>query len=169
MSNDESHRESTEDDRQLHRDAEEIYRQMAAALHDMQSRYTYFLLAAVGAGIALALNQTHDAQVSWRQVPLAGAVEAWALSFYFGCRQLRCVKGALRANVALFRVQDGVHPSVAEAKADIHARGESYLANAEAFSGRQFRMLIMGAVLYFAWHVIEMWWRTAAAPSCVLT
>ena len=38
----------------------EVYRQFRTA----QDKYTYFLLAAAGAGIALAVNQTQGADLS---------------------------------------------------------------------------------------------------------
>jgi hypothetical protein len=63
----------------------EVYR----ALRTGQDKYTYFLLAAAGAAIALAVNQTHDAALAWSQLPLLIGVLCWALSFVFGCLHLQ--------------------------------------------------------------------------------
>jgi hypothetical protein len=92
----------------------EIYRQHRTA----QDKYTYFLLAAVGAAIAFAVNQTQGAKLAWSQLPLGWAVAFWALSFFFGCRQLTYVESTLFANVVLLRViagedpQVGIHPQL---------------------------------------------------------
>lgn len=56
------------------------------------AKYTDFLLAASGAGVALAVRSTADAPFAWTQVPLGFAVAAWAWSFYVGTRVL--VSGA---------------------------------------------------------------------------
>jgi hypothetical protein len=48
----------------------EVYRQSRNA----QDKHIYFLLAAAGAAIALAINQTQTATLKWSQIPLASAV-----------------------------------------------------------------------------------------------
>ena len=70
------------------------------ALREAQGRYTYFLLAAAGAAIALAVNQTQGLSLSWSQIPLGLAITAWGLSFFCGCRRLGYVssKNADSAN-----------------------------------------------------------------------
>lgn len=78
----------------------EVYR----ALREAQTRYTYFLLAAAGGGIALSVSQTQGAVLSWSQSPLGGAVLAWGLSFFFGCLHLGYVVSNLYANAELLRV-----------------------------------------------------------------
>ena len=65
----------------------EVYR----TLREAQGRYTYFLLAAAGAGIALAVNETHRAELAWSQLPLGLAVLNWGSSFFCGCRYLNNV------------------------------------------------------------------------------
>src|SRR5882724_11856270 len=85
----------------------EVYRQSRNA----QDKYIYFLLAAAAA-IALAINQTQTATLKWSQIPLAGAVFFWALSFYCGCRYLNYVSSTLYANMALLRVGAGLDVSV---------------------------------------------------------
>lgn len=56
-------------------EATEIYR----ALRESQNKYTYFLLAAAGAAVALTVNQTREAHLAWSQVPLALGALSWAL------------------------------------------------------------------------------------------
>ena len=86
----------------------EVYRQHRNA----QEKYVYFLLAAVGAAIALTVNQTQVAKLAWSQLPLAGAVSLWALSFYFGCKHLAYDMSTLYANGTLLQVESGQHPEV---------------------------------------------------------
>jgi hypothetical protein len=142
----------------------EVYRQHRTA----QEKYVYFLLAAVGAAIALVVNQTQEAKLAWSQLPLACAVALWALSFYFGCRHLAYVESTLFANAALLKVEAGEHPEVgghpqlmAIASEGIRAAIESNSNSASRFARWQFRCLLLGAVCYLGWHVYEMWLRSA--------
>lgn len=141
----------------------EAEREVYRAHREAQTRYTYFLLAAAGAGIALAVNQTQAASLAWSQVPLALAVLAWGLSFFYGCRHLAYVSSTLYANAALLSVQSGRHPDagthpdyIAAASEGIREAIESNSEQANRLGHSQFRMLIGGAVLYVAWHVLEM-------------
>ncbi len=143
----------------------EIYR----ALRESQNRYTYFLLAATGAAIALAVNQTRDAALAWHQTPLAFAVLCWALSFLFGCRHIAYVNSTLHANAEYLRVVSGQHPEfagvhpqlVAAARDGIRSAMEHNADCANCNSHRQFRFLVTGAVFYVIWHVLEIYLRGA--------
>lgn len=127
----------------------------------------YFLLAAVGAGIALALNQTQGLALTWSQVPLALAILFWALSFYFGCRHLSYVESTLYANASLLKVEAGDHPEVgrnpqvmAAASEGIRAAIQSNSNWASRLARWQFRCLVLGAISYIGWHVYEMFLRS---------
>jgi hypothetical protein len=137
----------------------EVYR----TVREAQGRYTYFLLAAAGAGIALSVNETHGAALAWSQVPLGLAVLSWGLSFFCGCRYLNHAGSVLYANFELLRVQAGEHPEVGQNKAMMVAAAEGIrlgvadLAKKTGiYANRQFRLLVCGAVLYVVWHVLEM-------------
>jgi hypothetical protein len=141
----------------------EVYKQFRTA----QDKYAYFLLAAAGAGIALAVNQTHGARLSWSQAPLGGAVLMWAASFFSGCRHLEYLTSSLYANLELLRVKGGKHPDVGTNPELIAAASEeirkAVASNSECSSqhaGAQSRFLIWGATLYVVWHVLEMWLRS---------
>jgi hypothetical protein len=146
------------DDQQI-----EIYRQHRTA----QDKYVYFLLAAVGAGIALAVNQTQGAKLAWSQLPLACAVAFWALSFFFGCRHLGYIELTLYANHGLLTVIAGEDPEIgrhpqrmAIAIKSIQEAIELNSKRASRFARWQFRCLVLGATSYLAWHVVEMWLRS---------
>ena len=62
----------------------EIYRQQRQG----QDKYVYFLLAAAGASIAFALNQTKGLALAGSQWSLGVSVACWALSFLTGCSRL---------------------------------------------------------------------------------
>ncbi len=137
------------------------------ALRESQNRYTYFLLGAAGAAIALVVNQTKGASLSWSQLPLAGAVLAWSLSFLFGCRNRVYVSSGLYTNAALFYVQAGRHPmsgtnpeAMAVGQNALHEIFEDQSSKANRFARLQFRFLVGGAVLYVTWHILEMCLRT---------
>ena len=147
--------------------ASESEREVYRALRDAQTRYTYFLLAAAGAAIAFAVKQTESSVLSWSQLPLAAAVAAWALSFFFGCRHQAYISSTLFANVALLQMESGRHPAalgahpqaVAAASAGIREAAERNAKDASRFADWQFRALVMGAILYIAWHVVGMYQR----------
>lgn len=143
-------------------EATEIYR----ALRESQNKYTYFLLAAAGAAIALTVSQTREAHLVWSQVPLALGALSWALSFLFGCRHVKYVNSALYANAAYLQVCNGQHPDVgihpqriAAAKEGIHSAMEHNADCANRNSHRQFRFMVVGAVFYVVWHVLGMYLR----------
>jgi hypothetical protein len=143
----------------------EVYR----ALRESQSKYAYFLLAAAGAAIALAVNQTHGSALAWSQVPLGLAVLCWGASFYCGCRHLAYVSSTLYANAALLEIRAGDHPVVGTHPGMIAAASEGVLSAIEHNSNRgvrfatfQFWLLVSGGVLYVVWHVLEMYLRTVA-------
>jgi hypothetical protein len=146
--------------------ATELQQEVYRAHRDLQSRHTYFLLTAAGAGIALAVNQTHGAALSWLQAPLGLAVLCWGLSFFCGCRHLDYVSSTLFANLELFRVQSGSHPEVGvhpqwilAASEGIRSAAESNSNSASTFANWQFRLLVWGGLLYVVWHVVEMYHR----------
>jgi hypothetical protein len=141
----------------------EIYRQHRTA----QDKYIYFLLAAAGAAIALAMHQTQDAKLSLSQIPLGVAVGLWGLSFFFGCRHLIYASLVLHDNSTLLQVQAGENPLSRRDPERITAsieilRGiiEKHSSKASWFARLQFNSLIFGAVCYLVWHIYEMWLRT---------
>jgi hypothetical protein len=150
--------------------AREVFR----ALRDAQTRYTYFLLAAAGAAIALAVNKTDGVAVAWSQLPLALAVANWGASFFFGCRHLHYVASNLYANGEMLRVQAGTHPMVG-AHAEMMAAASEGIRSAMAsnderstrFAKLQFALLVLGAILFLVWHVFEMHQRRVAIPVLV--
>lgn len=74
---------------------DEAYLAAWRALREHDHKYAYYKLTIVGAAIALAINQTNDAALSWRQVPLALAVLMWGLSMWFGFSHLKSVRNVL--------------------------------------------------------------------------
>lgn len=136
----------------------EVYR----AIVNARDKHTYFLLAAVGAAIAFALNQTQAATLGWSKVPLALAVASWGLSFIFGCRHAVRSEAVLFENFQLLKMQRNelpefpVHPDFINAiRKDIDERSKL----AGRLSILQYKLLIVGAFFYIIWHVLEMYLR----------
>jgi hypothetical protein len=137
----------------------EVYRQSRTA----QDKSTYFLLAAAAAAIGLALERTKGSALEWSMVPLGLAVVSWGLSFYCGCVHLKYVNSILSSNLELLKVQSGTHADiaqhpehVADAADGIKNAIESKSVKGSRFAKIQFQMLILGAVLFISWHVIDM-------------
>jgi hypothetical protein len=145
----------------------ENMREVFRAHHEEQRKYTYFLLAAAGASIAFAVSQTQEALVFWSQLPLGLAVMCWGGSFLAGCRHLAYVSSNLYANMELLKAEGGIHQEVGSHPERMMAASEGIRAAikindaAAVFWGKsQFTMLVVGAALYLAWHILEMILRT---------
>jgi hypothetical protein len=131
------------------------------AVRESADKYIYFLLAASGAAIGFALTQTQEATLSKSMILLALAVVFWGLSFYCGCKQLVQTRGFTFLNYELLRVRQGEHPEFPrEASGLIQDYLEKMSDRLGKWGNWQFRFLITGAVLYVAWHVLEMYIRT---------
>ncbi len=132
-----------------------------------QSKYTYFLLAASASAIAFAMHKTTGSTFNWYQIPLGGAILFWALSFYFGCKNVEWVQTSVLANQALLNLYEGQHPyqpnTLEETEVAIEGTRDalgSNIENAKVCGVRQFRFLITGAVLFITWHLLEMYKTT---------
>lgn len=73
----------------------------------------------------------------------------------------------LFANAELLRVQGGLHPKVgqrpemmAAASEGIYSAMESNSDIGNRYGHWQFRLLVIGALLYIGWHVGQMYLRT---------
>lgn len=131
-----------------------------------QEKYAYFLLAAAGAAIAFAVTQTQTVALSHSQIPLAFAVLCWGLSFAAGCLHLQYVLSNLYANMSFLKVQAGemegigAHPTMMQAASEGVRNAMEFNSNrANTYGHWQFRLLILGALAFITWHVVEMWLR----------
>ena len=131
---------------------------------DAQDKYTYFLLAAAGAAIAFSVQKTEGMALSWWLTPVALATSAWAGSFFCGCKNLSWVGAALSANFALLQLRQGSHPKqpphpqlLEAAISGTSTALEGNVLKAQRFALWQFRLLVIGAALFIAWRVLEMW------------
>lgn len=138
---------------------QEVYRQHRTS----QDKYVYFLLAAAGAGIALAVQRTTGMALHWTMLPLGGAVLCWAASFFCGCRHLNYVSNTLFANMGLLQLERGIHPDQPNHPELTQVAIKTVAKAAEKHSDRgndyahwQFRLLAIGAALFVAWHVVDM-------------
>jgi len=144
--------------------ADETTREVYRALREIQDRHTYFLLAAVGAALGLAVSQTQGKAIAWSQLPLGLAALNWGLSFFCGCRHLAYVGSTIYGNADLLQIQAGVHPRVgqhpqmiAAAESGVRSALETNASRANRYGHWQFRLFVAGALFYIAWHVLGMY------------
>lgn len=144
----------------------EVYKQHRTA----QDKYTYFLLAVAAAAIAFSVQRTTGSALEWSMIPLGLAVLCWGASFYCGCVQLKYVISTLFANFTLLEIERGTHPDVPKHPDYIQAASdgirdaiESNSHKSGRFANAQFRLLIFGAVLFIAWHVLGL--ASGESPS----
>ena len=87
----------------------------------------------------------------------------WGLSFFFGCRNRLWATMTLYASIGLTQLQAGIHPEQPndpeELSSAIKIVNDAEKSNSDkaGFYGRwQLRLLIMGGISFFIWHVIEI-------------
>lgn len=128
-----------------------------------QNKYTYFLLAASGACIGFSVQKTEGMVLSWNLVLCGLAVFCWGLSFYCGCKNVVSQKIAMSTNIELLQLKRGIHPQqpteFMHTQAEINATKEaleSVISRGTWHYRWQFRFLVLGALLFIAWHIQRM-------------
>jgi hypothetical protein len=131
--------------------------------HSNQKRYIYFLLAVNAAAIGFTVQKLENYYLSWWLLPVACAIITWGISFYFGCKTINWVQAALYANYNLLRLKNGTHPEQPNhpqlAQAAIEGVDNALNDNAKKtdfYGVWQFRTLILGAVLFIIWQILEL-------------
>ena len=122
-----------------------------------QGKYVYLLLAVAASAVGFAVQKTTGVGMQWSQLPLAVATGLWGTSFYCGCRHLLWSQATLAANSDLIKFKNENKPELAAAarSAMIGNAGD-----AECYAKWQFRLLMIGAVSFLLWHVLEMFLLT---------
>lgn len=126
-------------------------------------KYVYFLLAVAASAIALSVQKTTGLPLSLSMAPLGIAVLLWGASFFFGCKQIEQVQSAMQSNYILLELHDERRPDQPETEEDFGVAEketrkaiESKIKKAEFYGVWQFRLLVVGAISFLVWHVIEM-------------
>ena len=144
-------------------DSRQIHNQLRAA----QDKYVYFLLAVSASAIAFTAQITKESVFSYNLIPLGFAVIVWSLSFYCGCRNIQYTNSNLFANFDLIKVEAGKHPEVPNNQMYMQAASDGIKQAMTSNNGIlssygfwQFRFLVLGAVSFMVWHLMEMAVRT---------
>ena len=120
-----------------------------------QAKYAYFLLAVAASAVGFAVQKTTGVGMQWSQLPLAVATGLWGTSFFFGCRHLLRSQVALVVNSDFLKYQN--QPGLA---ADARSAMTEHADAAMFYKKWQFRLLMIGAVSFLFWHVLEMFLLT---------
>jgi hypothetical protein len=135
---------------------------------DLQQKYAFFLLTAVGACIGFAITQTTNTPLNWSKLPLGLAFILWGLSFNLGCGYLRVKDSAIQANVELIKFTTGKHPNAGSDSVRISKGANAmremltkYRKKSSLLYKWQLRTLQLGVFSYVVWHVYEMSLRVA--------
>jgi len=137
----------------------EIQKQVTEA----NAKYSYFLMAVAASAIGLCVSRTTGRHLEWTMLPLGAAVFAWGLSFFFGCLNRQRYTSTLMANHHLLQVMKNpvqTHDPEHDAKiTSFRDSFETLKTNARwsnIWATAQFWLLVVGAVLFLLWHVLEM-------------
>jgi hypothetical protein len=131
---------------------------------DGQDKYAYFLLADAAAAIGYAFQKADAEKLTWWLASFFGAICAWGMSFYFGCRHLIWVQSSVYANFSLLQLNEGIHPQqpphpelTAAARSGVRLAIENNSKKSQRTSFWQFLLLVVGAILYIAWRITAMY------------
>lgn len=143
---------------------DENFLELFRSFRESQNRYVYFLLAAAAAALGFALRETAGTSLSYTQIPLGISVLFWGASFFCGCKWVAYLNSSTYSNMDLLLVESGRHPklpnnpaAIAAASQGIRDAMEQNSKKAGMYAKWQFNLLIWGAVLYVAWHVLNMY------------
>ena len=143
--------------------ASDLEKYLSKQLVEAQTKYTYFLLAAAALAIALVVRRTTGSSLDWNMLPLGIAVLCWAISFFAGCISRTSYHSSIFSNMEIVKLQGGKHPKAQDnqqlIKAGVRAIREIFNSNQlklSFWSKIQFRLLVLGALFFLAWHIIEM-------------
>src|SRR2546426_303943 len=121
---------------------------------EASEKYTYFLLAGVGAAIGFAANQTKDVTLSWSKIPLGLAIASWVISFIYGSLNLIFHRAVLRSNLQLFYVNSN------EERERLENDMRNYSDKGAGYGLAQVLSFGIGAGFYIIWHILEMYLRS---------
>jgi hypothetical protein len=137
--------------------------EVAKQLHEAQGKYTYFILAVTAASMAFSIRMTDGDSLARNHFLLGAALLCWGGSFFAGCKNREHHGATLFANLALLDLGDGTHPNTPPnnnmrevAMEGVLQAAEQNSTNANTWGRRQFRLLVLGAVFFLAWHTVEM-------------
>ncbi len=150
-------------------DALEIYKQHRAAY----DKYSYVLLAIAASAVGFAVQKSEGHVLSWSILPLGLSVFSFGLSFWCGVRTIQRVVATLGATYHLILLQTGKHrdqPRAGDpldgATSEVRGVADQSADDAKTFSQWQYRFLILGSVLFLAWHILLMYQDTINAAGC---
>ncbi|QXX78457.1 hypothetical protein HC956_05115 [Alcaligenes faecalis] len=142
------------------------FMELQKTLTEINQKYTYFLMAAVGAAVGFSITQTSKAPLSWWFLPLAFALFLWGTSFVFGCVTLQLVVRMFNLSIAGLDMSAGRNPickhdpaAIEIGVATLKKEFDKENARATLFQRWQFYLFILGVAFFIMWHIIEMWRR----------
>lgn len=143
--------------------ATDLEKYLSKQLVEAQTKYTYFLLAVAATAIALVVRRTTGSSLDWNMLLLGASVLFWAISFFAGYHSRLSYNSAVYSNMEIVKLQSGKHPQAQNDKQLIEAGvqfiRETFRKNQSKlnfWAKVQFRLLVLGAIFFLAWHIVEM-------------
>lgn len=137
-----------------------------------EDKYVYFLLAAVAAAIAYAMERTASLPIRSHDWILSIACGLWIVSFWAGCKNRMRRLDNVHSNLFRAVIDLGVKsepllnwPSseMSEARtmlqqyvSKLEAESQRAARDTDRWYGIQFRALVFGGVFFGVWHVVGM-------------
>jgi hypothetical protein len=141
----------------------QLRNQLVGERKEIQSKYTYFLMAAAGASLGFGVQKL-DGQVPGHVLDVGlTAMALWILSFAFGCMVIVGAQTLISINIDVVNSQasgDG-------GRAAIHfEQSKTQLRRITTRQLCQFAALALGVVLFAAWRVLLIF-HPSYVPPCV--
>lgn len=147
-----------------------------------KDKYVYYLLAITAGAIAFVAHETREVALHEAHWILGIAVLFWLVSFYVGCKNRfldisylsdSFWSAGLKLGIAAERHLLGNTITEDQQKAlwtaeefvdGVDEDKKTASAGARTCFELQFRLFVLGAVAYIAWHVYEMYFRMPPSP-----
>ena len=141
--------------------SDELRNKLVGELKEIQSKYTYFLMAAAGASLGFGVQKLEGqapGQFLW--LGLSG-MALWMLSFAFGCMVIASLQGLVVTNIDLVAK---VRKSDLDGAIAVDTRSRLQMRRFECYHLCQLVTLAAGAVIFAAWRVLLIFHPTYLSP-----
>jgi hypothetical protein len=125
-------------------------------LYQGQTRLAYYLMTVNASAVVLTLGRLEAADLDWAFLLLPLSVASWVVAFVFGIRHLEKKNGALVANIQALGLEGGSMAEGAPTKYnELLGEHKTFNEAAKQYIKRQTWLMVVGAILYSLWLLIE--------------
>lgn len=130
---------------------------------EKQEKYAYYLISLCIASIAYSINLTNNLKINLNQIPLGCALISWGFSVYYGLKGIEKSLTFLGLNIDLIEIGKGANEIANSNEERIKIIIELTEERLKKLSklrikmgNMQFKLFIIGVVLFLIWRILTM-------------